>query len=441
MTLWWMIYLAAASVPVVAGTWLIARVLRRHGRPERGAWALGLALAIALPVGLLVSGTLADFRPVADAVPTGDGGAISLPALTVSPRVDAPALPQALQLPFWLMWGGGSLLMCGWLGASLIGLRRIREGSRPAMVHGRPVRVSPEMGPAVVGFVRPEILLPEWVLDVSDDESHWIIRHEEEHLMAGDPLLLLLGQAARVLMPWNPMVWLVSDQLFRAIEIDCDRRVLRGTRNPASYGETLLSAALRQPDPLVRPVAAFALLSSDLERRLQAMSLRSRTFGPAGALSLIAGLALTIAACGIPLPTDLNGPAPELNNHADVADAAPSTTPADVEVQDMSVVSSPRFTPYEVAPVITNLRVVQQELVDNYPPLLRDAGIGGTATVYFFIDEEGVVRETRINQSSGHAELDEAALSVASVMQFTPARNRDEAVAVWVSFPIVFGQR
>ncbi len=440
MTLWWMIYLAAASIPVMGGTWLIARVLRSHGRPERAVWTLGLAMTIALPLGLLVSGTLADATPPGDAA-QGDAGVIALPALTVSPRLDAPALPQALQMPFWLMWIAGSLLMSGWLAASLIGLRRIREGSRPTMVHGRVVRVSPGMGPAVVGFFRPEILLPEWVLDVPDDQSHWIIRHEEEHLMAGDPLLLLLGQAARVLMPWNPAVWLVSDQLFRAIEIDCDRRVLRGTRNPASYGETLLSAALRQPDPLVRPVAAFALLSSDLERRLQAMSLRSRAFGPVGALSLIAGLALTIAACGIPLPTNLDGPAPELNDHADATDAVPAPTPSDVEGQDMSVVSSPQFTPYTVPPVITNMRATTVNLEEAYPPLLRDAGIAGTVTVYFFIDEGGVVRETRINKSSGNAQLDEAALSVAGVMEFSPALNRDEAVAVWVSFPITFEQR
>jgi outer membrane biosynthesis protein TonB len=34
---------------------------------------------------------------------------------------------------------------------------------------------------------------------------------------------------------------------------------------------------------------------------------------------------------------------------------------------------------------------VQRALERNYPPLLRDAGIGGTPVVWFFIDENGRV--------------------------------------------------
>lgn len=103
--------------------------------------------------------------------------------------------------------------------------------------------------------------------------------------------------------------------------------------------------------------------------------------------------------------------------------------------------AGPSFTPYEVAPVITNMREVTDALTREYPAMLRDAGIGGTVTVYFFIDETGKVGETQINQSSGHAQLDEAALAVADIMQFTPAQNRDTNVAVWVSFPILFQVR
>jgi protein TonB len=64
--------------------------------------------------------------------------------------------------------------------------------------------------------------------------------------------------------------------------------------------------------------------------------------------------------------------------------------------------------------------------------------VGGTVRVYFFIGEEGRVEHTRIDQSSGHEALDEAALRVASVYRFSPALNRDEPVPVWVSFPITF---
>ena len=77
----------------------------------------------------------------------------------------------------------------------------------------------------------------------------------------------------------------------------------------------------------------------------------------------------------------------------------------------------------------------------EYPPLLRDAGIGGTVRVYFFIDEGGAVQDFRIDESSGHQALDDAALAVADVYRFSAALNRDKKVPVWVSFPITFQVR
>jgi protein TonB len=103
--------------------------------------------------------------------------------------------------------------------------------------------------------------------------------------------------------------------------------------------------------------------------------------------------------------------------------------------------ANPTFTPYTVAPDITNRSEVIRALEREYPPLLRDAGIGGTAQIWFFIDENGRVQDTRIQQSSGHSQLDQAALRVADIMRFTPALNRDKKVPVWVAFPITFQVR
>jgi periplasmic protein TonB len=101
----------------------------------------------------------------------------------------------------------------------------------------------------------------------------------------------------------------------------------------------------------------------------------------------------------------------------------------------------PTFTPYTVAPELRNRAVVSRALERNYPPLLRDAGIGGTVNVWFYIDESGRVRQTRLVTSSGQSQLDDAALRVAEVMEFSPALNRDRRVPVWVQLPIVFRAR
>jgi len=103
--------------------------------------------------------------------------------------------------------------------------------------------------------------------------------------------------------------------------------------------------------------------------------------------------------------------------------------------------AAPTFTPYTVRPEVKNRREVEEALAREYPVLLRDAGIGGTAMVWIFIDEEGKVVNTEVQTSSGFAALDQAALKVADIIQFTPALNRDKRVPVWIALPITFTVR
>ena len=112
--------------------------------------------------------------------------------------------------------------------------------------------------------------------------------------------------------------------------------------------------------------------------------------------------------------------------------------PPPPESVETDVSAAPTFTPFTVAPDITNRSEVQRALEREYPPLLRDAGIGGTVKVWFFINENGQVQQTQVNTSSGHSALDEAALRVADVFRFTPALNRDKKVPVWVALDITF---
>lgn len=103
--------------------------------------------------------------------------------------------------------------------------------------------------------------------------------------------------------------------------------------------------------------------------------------------------------------------------------------------------AAPVFTPMTVRPQLQNQRDVARALERYYPPLLRDAGVGGTVNVWFFIDENGRVVNTQINETSGYDAFDEAALQVAELMEFSPAYNRDQKVPVWVALDITFEVR
>jgi TonB family protein len=105
------------------------------------------------------------------------------------------------------------------------------------------------------------------------------------------------------------------------------------------------------------------------------------------------------------------------------------------------IMLEPTFTPYTVKPELSNQAETRDALQRHYPPLLRDAGIGGTSVLWFLIDEEGAVVERSIAKASGYEALDAAALRVAETMRFTPARNRDERVLVWVQIPITFSSK
>ena len=103
--------------------------------------------------------------------------------------------------------------------------------------------------------------------------------------------------------------------------------------------------------------------------------------------------------------------------------------------------SKPTFTPYTVKPTLINRDVVSRALIAQYPPDLRSVGVGGEVQIWVFVDENGDVQKANVRTSSGQQALDEAAVRVARVMKFTPARNKDVPVPVWISLPIVFAAR
>ena len=61
--------------------------------------------------------------------------------------------------------------------------------------------------------------------------------------------------------------------------------------------------------------------------------------------------------------------------------------------------------------------------------------------LFVFVTEDGRVRETRIDESSGNVNVDLAAARVFEDARFTPARIEGMPAPVWVSFPVTFTPR
>lgn len=115
----------------------------------------------------------------------------------------------------------------------------------------------------------------------------------------------------------------------------------------------------------------------------------------------------------------------------------PPTTMAAAE----DIRAAPTFTPYTVKPELKNQEEVRRALERAYPPLLRDAGIGGRVLLWVFINEQGEPENSVVKTSAGYPDMDAAAVGVVPIMRFSPAINRDRRVHVWIELPLVFTAR
>jgi protein TonB len=73
-----------------------------------------------------------------------------------------------------------------------------------------------------------------------------------------------------------------------------------------------------------------------------------------------------------------------------------------------------------------------------YPARSRRAGEQGTATIRVLVDVTGRPAQVSLAASSGHGDLDQAALSAVRAAQFRPYVEGGLAQAVWVHVPIKF---
>jgi len=144
---------------------------------------------------------------------------------------------------------------------------------------------------------------------------------------------------------------------------------------------------------------------------------------------------------------------PTLEEMAKPAEAAkPATVPvaatnSDVDVQTTidptNVVEVVRRTEETDIPVVPFWKVEVKPQPKNipvptYPDMARSAGIEGQTVVEALVGTDGTVSDARVLKSSGNASLDQAAVEAAMRSTFTPARQRDKAVRVWVSIPFRF---
>jgi TonB-dependent SusC/RagA subfamily outer membrane receptor len=199
-------------------------------------------------------------------------------------------------------WIAASTLLCLLLLAVHLRFLHARRTWPRVELHGAAVRLSPRAGPAVVGAIRPDIVIPRWLLDHTVEQQKLVITHELQHVRARDPLLLATAWACAVVLPWHPAVWWLLWRVRLGVEMDCDARVIAGGVERQSYGSLLIELT-QQGAGLPLSATALSDRTTQLERRLIAMNMNRPSFFAlrSGAFALCAGL-LVLSACALRKP-------------------------------------------------------------------------------------------------------------------------------------------
>jgi len=404
----WMLYAVAVGALLTVAALGLDRVAIARRRPTRIVWFSALVLAIVLPIGRAAV-QLAPRRPAA----------VRVIPFTIT--VQSPAMTSRESLwnrgnvdrALLFAWCALSALLLLRLTRSVLTLRRTRGMWESADLDGTSVRLSKNVGPAVIGLRSMDVVLPEWILSLDAPLRAIVLRHEEEHRSARDPYLLFGAAIAVALMPWNPALWFHARRLRLAIELDCDARVLRAHPSTERYGMLMLTIAQRRS---VGPTLFSPMLTEPttlLERRILAMRPATRRLAR---VTVYGGSALAVAALAFACSLQSDTTSPK---------AAPIAVTDHQTFQEFQVEKPAALLPGNVAP--------------TYPQQLRLADVEGKLLTRFVVDTTGrpIVETVRVIERSDDRFVPSVREAIPN-LRFSPADVGGRKVKQLVEMPFTF---
>ncbi len=337
-----MIDLAIKITALLGAAWVAAFLLRGRAASIRHAVWIGLmAAALALPAfAALVPPVELAWLPadppgilqprssgrVFDAAATGDAAipapevlsavASSAPvSASRTPRVEPPTLSQALLTGWFVV----AMLLVLRVVVAHVQARRVLAACTDAPdaleravssvaaelgVAAPPVRVaSTGTMPAVIGLLRPSIMLPAEAASWTAERLRVVLLHECAHVRRRDALLQLISSVATAAYWWHPLTWLAAQRIVRERELACDDLVIASGTPGTQYAAHLLDIARAMRPARESALGSLAMARpSELEGRLIALlEERPRDARPARALAIGVGIALVAVSVVAPL--------------------------------------------------------------------------------------------------------------------------------------------
>jgi beta-lactamase regulating signal transducer with metallopeptidase domain len=298
-------------------------------------YVLSYSALLAMPASAVATFfALFEHRDLSAALSVSVPGSLQVMSRIASEQIAAsPIAAQSTQIPYLTMvvwfWLAGVVAMSAWSAAGWFVAQRLKLRSNrvlPEIWQSRLAALAGQLGirrgiklcestlaqvPAVIGWIRPVILIPAGALiNLSAQELEAVLAHELAHIRRFDYLANLLQSAIEALLFYHPAMWWVAKRIRAERENCCDDLAIAACGDRLVYARALTALEeIRGAYPQFAMAATGGPLVSRVRRLLGKDDPRRRSLPVWIALATVMVAVLAVSS-GIRLRAQNNPPAP-----------------------------------------------------------------------------------------------------------------------------------
>lgn len=371
----WMTSTVFFGVLMAVAALAAEQALRALGRQGRWPLIAGLVASVAGPaIAPLFT------NPVTFAAPVVIGGSSVTPARAIARQLAGFAGGSSrVDLALVALWVIASAVVFARLIFTAHALRRLRRGAHRTSLDGVSVLVTPDAGPAVLGFARADVLIPSWLADFDASLRAPALAESNHHLHRRIDAMTDVPKRAAA------RATLACAVTLGVLVLACSPRV---------------TGDLMSPKPQTVETLAPQVVSSD-------------------------SAAAATAAEGAVQPTRAPASADALTRAAAPTRVTPKTVDEKAGYREFQVEKPATFAPGSAQP--------------RYPDILKAAGVSGEVVIMVVIDEHGMADPRSMKVVKGtHQLFVDAVKNALPNFRFSPAMVGGRPVRQLLRLPFVF---
>lgn len=111
-------------------------------------------------------------------------------------------------------------------------------------------KVDDLQSPVTLGILKPTVIIPGFVLEMTEKEQEYLLYHEMCHAKHRDTVWKILAISMAAIYWFNPFIWFLVIHMEQDLELRCDYNVLSKLGGNVKYAELLLNFAKHSKNPV-----------------------------------------------------------------------------------------------------------------------------------------------------------------------------------------------